>query len=163
MGDLVLLTECADALEAAQLKGLLDAHGVSCVVQGETHAALLAGALGGHFIEPRVLVSPNDLERARELLEAVPQEGGPAGEALGDGVCPVHEGPAVATCARCGTFLCTQCTTVGEPPVCEDCVQHESIPQRASKPVPGWVRALPYLAVPLLIAAAVAGRSLSWW
>jgi len=37
--------------------------------------------------------------------------------------CPVHERAAVATCARCGTFLCGDCTELlGEAAYCVSCL-----------------------------------------
>ena len=46
-----------------------------------------------------------------------------SGEDLGSGVCAVHEKQAVAICARCGNFLCASCGSLGNPPLCEDCVE----------------------------------------
>jgi B-box zinc finger len=37
--------------------------------------------------------------------------------------CPAHQRSAVATCARCGTFLCGDCTELrGEDAWCASCV-----------------------------------------
>jgi hypothetical protein len=37
-------------------------------------------------------------------------------------VCPLHpERESVATCTRCGRFMCIGCQAVDEPPVCESC------------------------------------------
>ncbi|HSP79610.1 MAG TPA: hypothetical protein VLQ93_13825 [Myxococcaceae bacterium] len=39
--------------------------------------------------------------------------------------CPVHERAAVATCARCGTVLCGECTELlGEAAYCASCLSH---------------------------------------
>jgi len=73
---------------------------------------------------------------------------GSTAEARPDGVCAVHEEPAVATCERCGAFLCAQCGSLGTPPLCEDCVE------RPSPPVEGNARAK-YLARGYLLLDAV--------
>ena len=37
--------------------------------------------------------------------------------------CPPHQRPAVATCVRCGTFLCGECTELlGEAATCASCL-----------------------------------------
>ncbi len=124
--DLVLLMECSNGLEVASVKSLLEGEGIAHVVQGEFHASLLGGTTMTTAITPRVLVHGVDLERAMALLEAPVGRGGPTGEVLQDCVCPVHEQPARATCDRCGTFLCAACGTLGNPPLCEACVEVES-------------------------------------
>ncbi len=121
---LVLLLESADPVELATVKSLLDGAAIGHVVQGEHHAAMLAGPLGNPAIVPRVLVSEADLERARQLLAAAPDYTG-AGELAGEGICPVHEKPSIGTCERCGTFLCHACKVTGSPPLCESCTSVE--------------------------------------
>ena len=123
--DLVCLFEADEQTELALVRSLLSAQGIDHVVQGEHHAAMVAGLFGNPAIKPRVLVAQRDLELARELLAASPVGEGPAqGEAatLEGAVCPVHEQPAMATCDRCGTFLCAQCKTAGAA-TCEDCAK----------------------------------------
>ena len=67
---LVPLQSCASVEEAAMLRGVLQAHGVPCVVQGEHHRSLL-GMLGP-YVEVRLLVPAGQLETARRLLRPVP-------------------------------------------------------------------------------------------
>ena len=73
---LVPLLSCASVEEAATLKGVLDAHGVPCVIQGEHHRSLL-GMLGP-YVEVRLLVPAGQEEAARRLIRptptAVPEE-----------------------------------------------------------------------------------------
>jgi hypothetical protein len=118
--ELVLLTTCADNAEAALIKGLLDSADIHCVVQGEEHRGML-GALGG-YIDLRVLVPADELDKAKALLEAEateevppkPEEHADDGTAL----CPTHHRRSTGPCARCGTFLCDAC---GEGcPACEE-------------------------------------------
>lgn len=125
--DLVLLVSCADGLEAAQVRSLLESEGIAHVVQGEHHSTMLGGTAMLTPIDQRVLVREGDLQQARALLEARPKLDGGDGPTLDGAVCPVHEQPARATCARCGTFLCAACQTLGEPPVCESCVAAEQV------------------------------------
>jgi hypothetical protein len=118
--ELVLLMTCADNAEAALIKGLLQSADVHCVVQGEEHRGML-GALGG-YIDLRVLVPADELEKAKALLEAEAAEEVPPspGEHAEDGTprCPVHHRSSSGPCARCGTFLCDAC---GEAcPTCEE-------------------------------------------
>jgi len=123
--DLVLLINCADGIEAAQVRSLLESEGIPHVVQGEHHATMLGGSAMLTPIDQRVLVHESDLEKARALLTATPQLTGDANGSIEGAVCPVHELPAKATCSRCGTFLCANCQTLGDPPVCESCVAAE--------------------------------------
>jgi Putative prokaryotic signal transducing protein len=132
--NLALLKTCGDPAEAAALRSLLDANGLSCVVRGEHHSAMLGGAIGGALIEIDVLVASKDLEQARALLEAEVEA--PAGPSEGQGsaatpdteeaLCPVHGSRSTATCGRCGTFLCDRCH-IQDPgaPLCEDCVERK--------------------------------------
>ena len=129
-----LLAATTDAAEAGVWRGLLEAQGIDVVVQGEQHGSMVPGVAS--FIELRLLVPEAQLERARKLLEdAKPVLDGTEadGTDLGDAVCPVHEEKAVATCSRCGTFLCAKCPSLGNPPLCEDCVERpmEQRPQAA--------------------------------
>ncbi len=123
--DLVLLINCADGIEAAQVRSLLEGEGIPHVVQGEHHSNMLGGSAMLTPIDQRVLVHEHDLEKARALLAAKPQLDGAGGVSIEGAVCPVHELPAKTTCARCGTFLCASCQTLGDPPVCETCVAAE--------------------------------------
>lgn len=125
--DLVLLLNCADGIEAAQVRSLLESEGIPHVVQGEHHSTMLGGMAMLTPIDQRVLVRAEDLERARALLSASPKLDGEGGASIEGAVCPVHEQPAKATCARCGTFLCAACQTLGDPPVCETCMAAEQV------------------------------------
>ena len=63
---LVPLLTCASPEEAATYKGVLDAHGVPCVIQGEHHRALL-GMLGP-YVEVRLLrPAPSVVPEPEEL------------------------------------------------------------------------------------------------
>jgi hypothetical protein len=67
---LVPLLTCASPEEAATYKGVLDAHGVPCVIQGEHHRALL-GMLGP-YVEVRLLVPQGHEATALRLLRPAP-------------------------------------------------------------------------------------------
>jgi putative signal transducing protein len=67
---LVPLLSCGSVEEAATYKGVLDAHGVPCVVQGEHHRSLL-GMLGP-YVEVRLLVPEAHQAAALRLLRPVP-------------------------------------------------------------------------------------------
>jgi hypothetical protein len=67
---LVPVLSCASTEEAATLRGVLDAHGVPCVIQGEHHRSLL-GMLGP-YVEVRLLVPAAHEEVARRLLRPAP-------------------------------------------------------------------------------------------
>jgi hypothetical protein len=130
---LVLLQTVGDNQEASVLRTLLDAHGIRCVIQGEQHRAML-GMLGS-YIELRVLVEAEDLDRARRVLSEA-EEAGPLAPdelegtpgALRGAVCPVHEKDAEFVCGRCGTFLCEACNVSRVSPVCEECEARERTP-----------------------------------
>ena len=67
---LVSLLTCASVEEAATYKGVLDAHGVPCVIQGEHHRSLL-GMLGP-YVEVRLLVPEGQEATALRLLRPAP-------------------------------------------------------------------------------------------
>ena len=67
---LVPLLTCASVEEAATYKGVLDAHGVPCVIQGEHHRSLL-GMLGP-YVEVRLLVPEGEQATALRLLRPAP-------------------------------------------------------------------------------------------
>ena len=67
---LVPLLTCASVEEAATYKGVLDAHGVPCVIQGEHHRSLL-GMLGP-YVEVRLLVPEGQEAAALRLLRPAP-------------------------------------------------------------------------------------------
>ncbi len=149
--DLVLLTECTNGIEASHIRSLLEGEGIEHVVQGEHHSSLLGGTTLPTAIMPRVLVHERDLERAQALLVAAPKLEGASGDPLEGALCPVHEQWARATCARCGTYLCAACQTLGDPPVCETCVEAERTPPRGTR-----MSAMVMLAVPMALIIGVA-------
>lgn len=132
--NLALLKTCGDPAEAAALRSLLDANGISCVIQGEQHSAMLGAVMGGALIELGVLVASKDLERARELLDAEveapgepsPGQGTAAPAETEEALCPVHGARSTAVCGRCGTFLCERCgIRNAAAPLCEDCEERK--------------------------------------
>jgi hypothetical protein len=64
------LLSCASVEEAATYKGVLEAHGMPCVIQGEHHRSLL-GMLGP-YVEVRLLVPAGQEEAALRLLRPAP-------------------------------------------------------------------------------------------
>lgn len=153
-GSLILLHEAGNPTEANWMKSLLEAQSIDCIIQGELHASMLAGFASGVII-PRLMVRQGDLERARQVLASSavlegtqPQEGVVS---LEGAVCPVHEQSAVATCDRCGTFLCASCPSLGSPPLCEDCL---AVDDRGPARGEGARKALAYgYLIPLGLAA----------
>lgn len=67
---LVPVLSCESVEEAATCKGVLEAHGVPCVVQGEHHRSLL-GMLGP-YVEVRLLVPAGREGEALRLLRPGP-------------------------------------------------------------------------------------------
>ena len=130
----VLLMECANAGEAGQLRAMLESQDISCVVVAENQSSMLPHL--AMLISPRVLVMQKDLERARALLSATPVLSTVSdGSSLEGAVCPVHEKQALAICARCGTFLCEECPSLGSPALCEQCLGHEEAEVKPRHPV----------------------------
>lgn len=68
-GNLELLTECGSVPEAYGVRAFLEESGIPCLVQGE-HTVMILGrpAMESNV---RVLVSPENLPRAKELLAAL--------------------------------------------------------------------------------------------
>ena len=68
--DFVVVTTVQGEVEEQQLRAFLEAHGIATLVRGEalrkTHAFVLDG-LGA----VEILVAPDDLEAARDLVERV--------------------------------------------------------------------------------------------
>ncbi len=129
---LVFFMECGDGVEAAAIKALLEEHGVPATVQGENAVSLMPHLQP--IMAPRILVPESALARAHEVL-ASNQPKGTSGDPIEGGICAVHEQPAVAICSRCGSFLCTACGSLGDPPVCESCLEAEKLPQRNRSPM----------------------------
>jgi hypothetical protein len=135
-GDLKLLLETEDPIELAGVRALLEGHDIEFVVQGENHAAMIVGMFGNPIVVPRVLVAERDFEKAHALLEASPDNETQQGESLEGAVCPVHEKQALATCGRCGSFLCADCKALGQPPLCEDCLARDEAERHPKKAPP---------------------------
>ena len=120
--DLTLLVESHNPVQTASYRSLLEGHEIGFVIQGEHHAGMITGAFDATVVVPGVLVAKRDLERARALLAASPDLSGTESgmsSSIEGAICPVHEEAAVATCGRCGTFLCSKCSSLGNPPTCQ--------------------------------------------
>jgi hypothetical protein len=121
--------------EAELVRARLEGAGFHPVVGGARVASALFSTISEVAVE--VAVPEEELDGARTyLLEStlLLDETLPSGEIPDGAVCPVHEGPAVAVCDRCGTFLCARCGSLGAPPLCEDCVVRSDAP----RPRPAW-------------------------
>ncbi len=164
--ELVLLTH-AGPMEANIARAALESAGIFSVLQGE-HAAAIDTRIG-QLEGVGVLVRRADFERAREVLaEGTPVLDGPGGPGIEGAVCAVHERQAKAPCDRCGAFLCEACGTLGNPPLCEDCVERES----DAVPRPQWpamvkkataaVLLLPFAVGLLVLAIAWIARAFGW-
>ena len=153
--DLTLLRKCGDNAEAAIVRGMLEANGIECVVQGEQHRSML-GVVGG-YIELNVLVSRLDFEKANALLGAEALKPEPSAEGgppdLEGAVCAVHEAAAKTTCSRCGSFLCAQCEPFGDPALCESCDERIPDTRRPRRRRAIAVTIVAYLFLPLMVGA----------
>ena len=67
---LVPVLTCTSVEEAATYRGVLESHGVPCVIQGEHHRSLL-GMLGP-YVEVRLLVPEGQETAALRLLRPAP-------------------------------------------------------------------------------------------
>ena len=126
------------ATEAELVKAQLEGAGFHPAVVGASQTSSVLPILGG--LESEVVVPTAEYEAVRTYLtdsKLVLDETLPSGVIPDGAVCPVHEGPAVAICERCGTFLCAKCGSMGTPPLCEDCLGR---PEDA-RPRPKWVTA----------------------
>ncbi len=130
--ELVPLTRVGP-MEANIVRAALESAGIFSVLQGEHGAALYPRS--GLLESVGVLVRRRDLDSANEVIaQGEPVLEGPGGPDIEGAICAVHERPAKAPCDRCGVFLCDACGTLGDPPLCEDCVAAES----RSMPEPKW-------------------------
>ena len=165
MADLEILCRTTDPFEAESLRARLKAVGIEAVLHGGSQASLFGGAQ--NIIEAQLLVPHEQLAEAQAFLDSTAVLDGTAatGEELGDGVCAVHEKKAVAICARCGNFLCESCGSLGNPPLCEDCLERPEAPVVRS----GWAKTLARLYVGGYAVAIVTGLLaalsglLVWW
>lgn len=122
--------------EADLIRARLEGAGFHPELTGAAqHSSLMPMLLE---LESEVAVPEAEYERAQDFLSEsrLKLDGTEAsGEIVEGTVCPVHEMQAVATCDRCGTFLCAKCGSLGTPPLCEDCVVRHDVPRER----PGWV------------------------
>jgi hypothetical protein len=150
--DLVAVASASGPMEAQLLKTTLEGAGFFVLLQG-MNAASIDTRIGQTMGVP-VLVRRRDLIAAQALLsDSHPVLEGPSGQTLEGAVCPVHEEPATGTCDRCGTFLCSRCSALGDPPVCEDCVGQEAV---AGSTPSSQNRALRWIGVALIALPIVA-------
>ena len=70
MAELVRLTIVADEFAAETIRSLLQTEGIDSIQQKTDLAAGMADASASAFGPRGILVRPEDLERARELIEA---------------------------------------------------------------------------------------------
>lgn len=122
--------------EAELIRARLEGAGFHPSLTGAAqHSSLMPMVME---LESEVAVPEFELERAQVFLteSRLKLDGTEAsGELVEGSVCPVHEAPAVASCDRCGTFLCARCGSLGSPPLCEDCVVRHEAPRAR----PRWV------------------------
>lgn len=127
------------ATEAELVKAQLEGAGFHSMISGASRtSSALPMMIGG--LESEVMVPVDEYEAVRTYLtnsKMLLDETLPSGVIPDGAVCPVHEGPAVAICERCGTFLCAKCGSLGTPPLCEDCIGRPE----ESRPRPKWVTA----------------------
>ena len=148
-----LLMECSNTVEASAVRSLLEQNDIAVTIQSENVNAFMPHLQG--VMAPRLLVLTRDLEKARAVLSAIPVTQ-TEGAGLDGGICAVHEKPAVAVCARCGSFLCASCESLGEPPVCESCLEAEKLPPRNTSPArPQLFLLVGVVAVAVAIAVAL--------
>ena len=122
--------------EAELIRARLESAGFHPTMTGAAqHSSLMPMLME---VESEVAVPESEQESAEVFLQdsRLKLEGTEAsGEIVEGSVCPVHELPAVAVCDRCGTFLCAKCGSLGNPPLCEECVMRPDKPRAR----PRWV------------------------
>lgn len=155
---MVKLRSAASHDEARLVQGLLQAHGVPCVIHGESQHTGMGTEAG--FAEILLLVPEEALADAREVLAAQPDpDAAPGAETpAGGALCPVHEQEATGTCARCGSYVCAGCGPLGVPPICEACADHLAAQprRRAGRRLVALLLLAILLGVPALLAALLA-------
>jgi hypothetical protein len=122
--------------EAELVRARLAGAGFHPVISGAPLSMLYPNMISE--ITTDVSVPESEVDAVRAYLHESKlflDETKPHGELPEDAVCPVHEQKAVATCDRCGTFLCAKCGSLGSPPLCEDCVVRADVPRGR----PRWV------------------------
>ncbi|MEE8373822.1 MAG: DUF2007 domain-containing protein [Dehalococcoidia bacterium] len=81
--ELVKVYSAANELDAEMLKSILEDEGIAVMISAETYGRLLGGAFGASVIgEIRVLVRPEDAERAAGIISEVRIEGDGPDEGL---------------------------------------------------------------------------------
>lgn len=122
--------------EAELIRARLEGAGFHPSITGAAqHSSMMPMLMN---VESEVAVPEAEQEDAEEFLQEsrLKLEGTEAsGDIVEGSVCPVHEQPAVALCDRCGTFLCAKCGSLGNPPLCEECVMRVDKPRAR----PRWV------------------------
>jgi len=74
--ELVKVYSAANELDAEMLKSILEDEGIAVMISAETYGRLLGGTFGASVIgEVRVLVRPEDAERAAGIISEVRIEG----------------------------------------------------------------------------------------
>lgn len=154
-GEFVVLTECANSVELTGIRTVLEAQGIACITEGENQS-YFPGLGSAILVEKRVLVRPEDLERARALLGSESVHETP-GAPLEGAVCPVHQEQALSTCDRCGSFLCASCKSPGDRPICESCLELERKPP-APEPAPAQPKW--FFVILAIVIALILTRSL---
>ena len=77
--DLAEATRVFGPFEADLIKNLLESHGIPCVVRGRTAPFVYPFTVDG-LAEFKIMVQEKDLEKAKDLLAAIPrsdENGGP--------------------------------------------------------------------------------------
>lgn len=154
---LVTLTAAGGYSQAQLIKGLLETEGIGCVVQGESRNTDMGTEAG--FGEILILVNDDQLEAAKEILEARPvsEENAAPGTIAEGAVCPVHEAQAIGICSRCGSHLCEKCGPLGEPALCESCDERLSAQprDRTNTRRVAWLMLAFMFGVPSLLAVLI--------
>jgi Putative prokaryotic signal transducing protein len=117
-----------NAMELSVVRGVLEGAGIPFVVHG-----LSEGGFGPLFTDDaQLLVRAADLERARALLAADPDEPELPAAKADDGSprCTRHDRESIGPCARCGTFLCEACGD--ECPTCAESRAAQTRPRNSN-------------------------------
>ncbi len=81
--ELVKVYSAANELDAEMLKSILEDEGIACMISAETYGRLLGGTFGASVIgEVRVLVRPEEAERAAKIISEVRFDGDGPDEGL---------------------------------------------------------------------------------
>jgi hypothetical protein len=81
--ELVKVYSAANELDAEMIKSILEDEGISAMISAETYGRLLGGTFGTSGIgDVRVLVRPEEAERAARIISEVRIEGDGSDEGL---------------------------------------------------------------------------------